>query len=273
MENTIAIDGITISYIEKSSSSDKIIFFIHGNSSSASTWQKQLQDLSFENYDLIAIDLPGHGNSSFSKNPDKDYSPIGTADLISKVIKTLSGNRQYLLVGFSYGSNVVAEMISMDIKPAGIAFIGGCVLGNGYRMDTVFKISTQPSILTYNEGDKNVVEKFINQQFANDREQEIRRTISEYLSVDQNFKPALFKGAAEGKMSDEIEALKAINIPVLAIYGENDQMINNNYLDNSPFPLWNKTIYKIPETGHWAYLEKPKEINEIIAKYAVEIFK
>lgn len=273
MENTLVIDGITISYIEKNSTSDKIIFFIHGNSSSAITWEKQFQDQLFQNYRLIAINLPGHGNSSFSKNANKDYSPMGTADIASKLVKILSGSKKYILVGSSYGTNVVAEMIAMGIKPEGIVLIGACILGKNYGMEKVFTKSTEPSIFTYNEGDKNVAKKFLGKQFSSDEKQEIRSIANDYFLVDPNFKPALFKGAAEGKISDEIEALKTLNIPVVVLFGENDQLVNNDYLDDAPISLWNKTVYKVPGASHWPYLDKPEETNKIIADYTAEIFR
>ena len=98
-------------------------------------------------------------------------------------------------------------------------------------------------------------------------------SIEDYLIVSAEFKPALFKTAAEGKISDEIKVLKGSNIPACVIFGQEDQLINVDYLDDIPFPLWQNSIYKIPGAGHWVNMDKPETVNQLVFKYASESFK
>ncbi len=123
-QKRLAIQQLTISYIDANEDSDKIIFFIHGNSSSSKTWFRQMTYKSFSNFRLIAFDLPGHGESSHSKNPADEYSAIATGKVMAEAVNILSGKNRFILAGFSYGTNVVAEMLLNGVHPAGIVLIG-----------------------------------------------------------------------------------------------------------------------------------------------------
>ena len=87
-----------LSYYENNTAGPSILFFIHGNSGSGKTWSKQVGDDLLSEYRLIAFDLPGHGRSSHSDHPDDDYSPIGTAKILSEAIKKLAGRQPFILI-------------------------------------------------------------------------------------------------------------------------------------------------------------------------------
>ncbi len=138
MKHNIDINGFEISYIEEHPAAGKILFFIHGNSSAASSWYKQFESPLFSRYRLIAFDLPGHGYSSHSQDPANDYSPLGTAKILAKAIETLAADISYILIGFSYGTNLIAEMLNYGLNPKGIVMVGMCCIGEAYGLDKVF---------------------------------------------------------------------------------------------------------------------------------------
>lgn len=61
----------------ESAGTGRPIVLIHGNSASSRVWQKQLEGPLGAKYRLIAIDLPGHGDSAPAPHPEKDYSAPG----------------------------------------------------------------------------------------------------------------------------------------------------------------------------------------------------
>jgi len=61
-EETVSLSSGRLSWIEKNPEADKTILFIHGNSTSKKIFQKQLTSSLFDQR-LIAVDLPGHGES------------------------------------------------------------------------------------------------------------------------------------------------------------------------------------------------------------------
>ncbi|RLA00888.1 MAG: alpha/beta hydrolase, partial [Gammaproteobacteria bacterium] len=57
--------------ITESGSGETCLLFIHGNSSSKSVFSKQLSSDLAKKYRLIALDLPGHGDSDNALNPQQ----------------------------------------------------------------------------------------------------------------------------------------------------------------------------------------------------------
>ena len=54
----------------ESAGTGRPIVLIHGNSASSRVWQKQLEGPLGRKYRLIAIDLPGHGDSAPAPHPE-----------------------------------------------------------------------------------------------------------------------------------------------------------------------------------------------------------
>jgi pimeloyl-ACP methyl ester carboxylesterase len=269
-KNAITIGDVSIDYIETNPMAVPIIIFIHGNSGSSRTWEKQMNDPSFENYRLIAFDLPGHGSSAHSRNPDEDYSPLGTAMLLAKAIKEISDGKPFLLAGFSYGTNLLAEMLNCQIRPVGIAMIAMCCVGGKYAMDKVFRQSEQPSVFFYNEENRDVVCRFIRGNIT--RTENLNLIIDDYFQTDSRFKPALLQAAADGKLSDEMDILENLNSPVCIIFGSADKLVNIDYLNGAKLSLWNGSLNLIEGEGHFVHLDNPKEVNALLSGYARDVF-
>lgn len=269
----VTVKSYRLAYAEVNPAADKIIFFLHGNSSSADLWRLQLTDKNFSGYRLIAFDLPGHGLSDHSSNADDDYSLPGTAAIIREAIQSLVGMHPYMITGFSSGANIASELLACSIVPVGIALIGACVLGGIYDFGTVFKMQEIPSILTYNEKDEKKVDSFINnhiQSFDKLLGQQVQK---DYTAVDLAYKPALFGSAAKGNINDEVQLLKDYGLEVCVIFGADDSLINTNYLDKQPFYTWRQEVFKVAGAGHWVQLEKPAVVNSLILQYADERFQ
>ena len=264
---TINIGNLSLSYIVYNEDKKDIIFFFHGQSGSFANWKKQLQSPALNNYKLVAVDLPGHGNSMHSEDPSQVYSPLGTAGILLEFVRALAGEGKTVLAGFSYGANILAEIIQQGFSPDGIIILGSSILGTGFGMDKVFMPSGEPSILTYNETDRDRISQFFKTNTNNIADEDLNALAEDYMKVSPDFKPALFQTASEGKISDEINVLQNLQVPALIIFGENDTLVNKDYLDSLPFPTWKHTIYKIPGAGHWVQLEQHEKVNNLMAEY------
>src|SRR5215203_1173103 len=266
----IKVDGFSLAFIENNPNAQQTIFFIHGNSGSSATWNKQLNDPLFSEYRLTAFDLPGHGASSKSSNPESDYTPINTAKILAEAISVLSNTAPFVLVGISYGTNIIAEMMELNINPSGIVLMGLCCLGNDFGIDKVFKQMDTPNIYAYNETERKVVEGFISS--FTEEPKDANFLVDDYFKTDEQFKPALMKAAAEGKFSDEIAALEKNAIPICIVNGASDKMFYPDYIKKSNVHFWRKDIVVLEKAGHFVHLDKPAEVNQIILAYAQAVF-
>ena len=189
------------------------IVFLHGSGLSHIVWSLAEQFFSSKNFNVLSIDLPGHGNSD---GPCLD-SIEKIADWLEKVFVKLQ-LKNLILVSHSQGCLEILEYSSRykeRIKK--LVFVGGSnkmpvhpdlieLAQNGHS-DAV-KLMMKWGY----EGSKkfiggNPVEKIIQSP----------RDISEILAVDLK---------ACNNYSNGSEAAKAINLPSMLIYGELDKMVN-----------------------------------------------
>jgi len=76
-EQQIDVGGQRIAYAQ-SEGRGRPVIFVHGNSSSARTWQQVMAGPFGQRFRCLAFDLPGHGNSASPTNRE-DYSLPGYA--------------------------------------------------------------------------------------------------------------------------------------------------------------------------------------------------
>lgn len=114
-------DGRTISAL-RYGDGDPVVTFLHGAGLNAHTWDTTILALDLP---AIAIDLPGHGDSSW--RADADYSPRTLAPDAAIAIRAWT-DRPQLLVGHSLGAltgaavaaahpDLVRRLVLIDITP------------------------------------------------------------------------------------------------------------------------------------------------------------
>jgi pimeloyl-ACP methyl ester carboxylesterase len=114
-------DGRTVSALKWGSAEPQMVF-VHGGSQNAHTWDTVLLDLGVP---ALAIDLPGHGHSSW--RDDAMYSPHSMAVDIAEVIALHAASAK-IVVGMSLGGltslalaghapHLVQELVLVDITP------------------------------------------------------------------------------------------------------------------------------------------------------------
>ncbi len=114
-------DGRSISALKWGSGEPRLVL-VHGSGQNAHTWDTVALAL---NVPLIAVDLPGHGHSSW--RDDTTYSPQGMAEDLAVVIQQHAANAA-AIVGMSLGGltclalasahpNLVPHLVLVDITP------------------------------------------------------------------------------------------------------------------------------------------------------------
>ena len=105
--NTI-VDDIDINYIRYGNKKGKTLVFLHG-------WGQNIQMMKFisdyfeDKFDLIVIDLPGHGESAA---PTKALEVVDFVNIIHDLLKKLKVEKP-ILVGHSFGGKISLLYASM----------------------------------------------------------------------------------------------------------------------------------------------------------------
>ncbi len=230
------------------------IVFLHGSGLSHIVWSLAEQFFSLKNFNVLSLDLPGHGNSD---GPCLD-SIEKIADWLENVFDKLK-LKDLILVGHSQGCLEILEYsYKYKERLKKLVFIGGSnkmpvhpdlieLAQNGHS-DAV-KLMMKWGY----EGSKkfiggNPVEKIIQSP----------KDISEILAVDLK---------ACNNYSNGSEAAKDIDFPSMLILGELDKMINLEAGKKFSNLIKNSTTHVIKGCGHMIMIEKAFEMREKILEF------
>jgi pimeloyl-ACP methyl ester carboxylesterase len=84
------------------------VLLVHGAGGSTRTWKKQIEELS-RHYNLLVIDLPGHGKNAGNSDHFPDYSFLFMADKIWELIDHLKIPKIHV-IGVSLGTIICLQM-------------------------------------------------------------------------------------------------------------------------------------------------------------------
>ena len=232
----------------------KTIVFLHGSGLSHIVWSLSEQFFLNKNFNVLSLDLPGHGNSD---GPCLN-SIEKIANWLEEVFKKLD-LKNLILVGHSQGCLEILEYAhKYKDRLNKLIFVGGSN-----------KMPVHPNLIELAQnGDSEAIKlmmkwgyegskKFIG---GNPVEKIIKspRDISEILAVDL---------VACNNYLNGSEAAKKINLPSLLILGELDKMVNLEAGKKFSNLLENSTTHIINGCGHMIMIEKAFEMREKILEF------
>jgi len=235
-------------------SGKETIVFLHGSGLSHIVWSLSEQYFSNKSFNVLSIDLPGHGNSD---GPCLD-SIEKIADWLEQVFNKLELNNP-ILVGHSQGCLQILEYAyKYKNKINKAVFVGGSN-----------KMPVHPDLIELAQnGDSGAVKlmmkwgyegskKFIG---GNPVEKIIQspRDISEILAIDLN---------ACNSYTNGLKAAKTITCPSMFILGELDKMINLENGKKFANLVKDSSTHVIHGCGHMIMIEKAFEMREKILEF------
>lgn len=267
----IDVEGIKLFYLEKNEAAKTTIFFLHGNSGSSNAWRKQWIDPLFSNYRLIAFDLPSHGKSDVAK--ETDCTLPGLARLLSSAVKQLSRNEPFILTGVSLATNIIAEMLAYDVKPAGIVLAGPCIAGGEFTLEKMVKPGTHVSVVFQDDAPAEEIDAYATETSLSDAEDDLDFFRQDYATVAKPFRSLLAQSIFNNQMNNQIELLQKNEIPILMIFGKDEKVVDPDYLDRAPLQLWQNKIFKITGASHLVNIDQPDSFNNLLRKFVEDVFK
>lgn len=269
------IDNLEIAYIKEGQGKETIVF-IHGLSSNADAWSRNIEVLK-EKYTCVALDLPGFGKSS---KVAEAYTPDYYAEVVVKLIDKLK-LKNVSVAGHSMGGQAAIKLAVHHpeklnklilIAPAGIEAFNeqqSFLLKNAVTADVLSKTTDE-------QIDRNYQLNFFKLP------EEAQKMIADRKKIKQavdfpEYCEAIVKSIA-GMLDYPTHAeLNLIGLKTLVVFGENDNLIPNRYLNpnltislvgnSAKEKIKNSTLHFIPESGHFVHFEKPTEVNRIIATW------
>jgi len=230
------------------------ILLMHGSGLTHIVWSLHEQFYTTQGYNVLSVDLPGHGNS--------EGPSLKSIEEISDWIKSLMNVldiKKLIIIGHSQGS-----LVGIDFAARYPDLINSLVLVAGS-----YKMSVNQDLINYAEaGDEkavllmmkwgyegskafiggNPVKKIINSS----------REIREVLAVDLN---------ACNNYKDGKESLEKINCSTLCIFGNLDKMVPLEVGNKMSSMIKNAEKKVINNCGHMIIFEKAFEMRQIVKEF------
>jgi pimeloyl-ACP methyl ester carboxylesterase len=230
------------------------LIFIHGWSCDSRYWKNQTLVFS-KDYQVITIDIAGHGHSSSNRI---DYTMISFAEDIKAVIEKEKINKA-ILIGHSMGGGIIAQAARLMPEKI-IALIGVDTYQN---VDEIFpREALDGMIEPFKNNFVDAAKGFVTPMFLKETDKNLVTWIIEdmssapkeiAISALQNYLGQYTTGAASQVFDD-------INIPIVSI---NATLWPTNPEANRKH-MKNYKLYYIEETGHFPMLEKPEKFNMLL---------
>lgn len=267
--STLTVNGIAIAVRESAGTGSPIVL-VHGNSSSGRTFVHQLEGELGQHHRVIALDLPGHGESARPSDPVATYCLPGYADIVVGVAQAL-GVENAVFVGWSLGGHIVLEASPRLPRAAGFLIYGTPPIAFPPAMADAFlphpaMAASFAAELTEEQMDAYVAAFFkpgvadLPDSFRAD----IRRT-------DGQARAGLGGSIRPDGYLDEVAVVASLKQPLAIIQGEHEQLVNVAYLNGLHAPtLWRGAVQIVPDAGHAPHWEQPAAFNRLIEDFAAD---
>ncbi|MFC2088421.1 alpha/beta fold hydrolase [Calditrichota bacterium] len=249
----VSSDSVRIAYNVYGTGSTSLIF-IHGWSCDSRYWKNQTSEFS-KDYQMITIDVAGHGHSSLNRI---NYTMISFAEDIKAVIDKEKINRA-ILIGHSMGGGIIAEASRM--MPNKIISIIG--IDTYQNVDEKFTQEALDGMIDpFDNNFVNAAKGFVTPMLPEKTDKKLTTWIMEDMSsapkeiavnAIRNYMGQYITGEASKVFED-------INIPIVSI---NARLWPTNPEANRKHMKSYKLLY-IEDTGHFPMLEKPEKFNMLL---------
>lgn len=253
-------------------SGNTTLVFLHGISLSSEMFENQLSSSLANDYRLIAIDFPGHGQSESAVDPQNVYSFKNFASVIWEILDKLCITNP-ILVGHSFGGNIAFEMVSGDREAAGLIVVSAFPIpttGKGYMEGIPPDISLDFAFQeTYTDEEIMMFACFATGLPEADVSEHI---IDSIKRSDGRMRPLNGACVRNKKHSDHALLVKTYANPIATIIGDQDPSINLDYLRSVTWAnLWCNEIKIMEGCGHSPFMNNPQKFNQLLAEFVKSI--
>jgi|TARA_B100001971_G_scaffold4943_1_gene4049 pyruvate dehydrogenase E2 component (dihydrolipoamide acetyltransferase) len=254
------VGGLRVRYADRGFG-DSVVLLLHGFGGDLDNWMFNLDSLA-EKHRLLALDLPGHGQS-VKTNVDPSLS--GMATFVRKFLDVLSVSSLHV-VGHSMGGAIAMQLASdspKTVKSLGLICSAGLGpdINSDYLRGFVEAQSQQELKLVLQQ--LFVDESLVNLQLVND--------LLNYKRMDGV--EATLKALSEtlisaGEQTFLTDNIVASGIPVLVIWGKQDRIIPVSHAQNYSVAGGSCVEVEIFDSaGHMVQMEKAYDVNRSLLNF------
>ncbi len=244
------------------------LVMIHGNSSCKEVFSKQLESALGDEFHIIALDLPGHGDSSRPVDPVRTYSIPGYADALVELLENL-GVSKASVYGWSVGGHIGMEMLARFDGMAGLMISGAPPVAP--TMESIqegFQPSRALALSWQEEWSEEEFQAYTDTIFGQVQDADLREA---GRRADGASRRCMAESLMAGRATDERPLVIHSDVPIAVINGANDPIVNLQYIGDIPYEnLWDKHCFMLRGVGHLPFREAPEMFNALLGRFMNE---
>lgn len=261
------------------------LLLIHGNSLSSKVFRHIFESKAITScWRVVAFDLPGHGSSSKSPNPENSYHMRGYADLAIHILHHLNID-SVVVFGWSLGGHIAIEMIDLlkapehqNIKILGAMLTGTAPALGKEQVAEAFRVSEDGG-LGY-AGMKDWTDEIAlvfaqNSAAAGKPEYFESWMLADAKSTDGRARVMMMQrmvevgNGAEGAVgADQRKVVESEDVLIAVVNGGDEQFINVDYVDGIRWKnLWRGKCMRLEGLHHAPFWEKPDLFEGILVDF------
>ena len=229
---------------------------LHGFLGTHQIWEQTITNLS-KSYRVIAIDLPGHGNTAC-------FGYAHSMDLMAKCVKTVLDFlrlKKYVIIGHSMGGYVGLSFA--DLFPDNLK--GLCLYHSSAYADADEKKKDRLRAINLVKANKNVYTvATIKNLFALKNLKYLKPEIAFATGIAKKTSKkgiiAALHGMKDRPSRDIILGL--VTYPILMVIGKHDNVLPFEQLLEQSKTIKNGSVLYLEHDGHFGFLESPKISNK-----------
>lgn len=269
MDGKITIRDIDYAYTDTGGDGHPVLF-LHGWPDDRTIWRHQLAALSSSGFRAVALDWPAHGESTVPAHVRRLAAPELCRDL-PMICQGLGLDRPHL-VAHDYGATIAWEAAALHPE----CFRSFAAVSVGHSMALLRDIALHPyrygwlvlhglprtSRAWYLSGDARRFHKaFADHPDADRILQRLTKGNDLFWTVWERANPA--PAVLARHLFGELRG-KRVQVPTLAIYGEDDPYMTPAQMIRSSRYVSAEWRHETLKGGHWLPLETPQAINDLL---------
>ena len=238
------------------------IVWVHGVPMSSYLWQPFLSRSGG-----IAPDLPGFGRSA--KRADLEYSIEGYRRFLADFLDHVGVDRLRLVV-HDWGGVGLALAQAEPERIERLVIVNTVPFLPGYRWHWVARIWRRPVLgeLAMGTSTRWGLRRLSRQATASGQPLPDDLLDSVWEAFDQGTQRAilrLYRGSPPDVLAQAGEDLDRIDAPALVVWGESDRFLPTRFGEAYAARLPNARLRRVPDAGHWPWIDQPQLVEEICA--------
>ena len=255
------VDGHTVHYRDEGRNNKKTLVLLHGFLQNLDVWSSYV--LSYMHHlRVITIDLPGHGQT-------ETFSETHSMDFMARMVKTVldeAGVDQCVMIGHSMGGYVAlafAEKHPYLLR--GLGLINSHALPDSEE----HRHWRQAICEQVKENRASYIVNFVPTLFDDHNRTGLSQDIKDLQDQCLETRSESIIAAQNGMMNrpSRIDVLRQLEVPILFIYGKNDNRIPLELAISQAMIPHHAEILILDNVGHMAFIEEREYVKPRIKNF------